>query len=106
VRNRSGQDPLNFPIKLNNQIGALGRKMMGGYGAPPAQFYTIYDQLHARLVQAGQAYERTTAEGFGAINPALVKAGLKPLSDLELVQAGDSDRDEGNEEDAENEDDN
>ncbi|MGH9802676.1 MAG: glycosyl hydrolase, partial [Blastocatellia bacterium] len=25
VRNRSGQDPLNFPIKLNNQIAALRR---------------------------------------------------------------------------------
>ena len=24
VRNRSGQDPLNFPIKLNNKIAALG----------------------------------------------------------------------------------
>jgi len=25
VRNRSNQDPLNFPIKLNNQIAALMR---------------------------------------------------------------------------------
>ena len=24
VRNQSGQDPLNFPIKLNNKIAALG----------------------------------------------------------------------------------
>ncbi len=24
VRNRANEDPLNFPIKLNNQIAALG----------------------------------------------------------------------------------
>ena len=36
VRNRSGQDPLNFPIKLNNRIGALGRSVSTGDARPTA----------------------------------------------------------------------
>ena len=84
VRNRSGQDPLNFPIKLNNQIAALGRKMSEGYGAPPQQFYTIYDLLHARLSEQRSAYDRVTRDGFSTVNPLLARAHLKPLSSAAL----------------------
>ena len=34
VQNRSGQDPLNFPIKLNNKIAALGASVEHGDGKP------------------------------------------------------------------------
>ncbi len=49
VKNRSGQDPLNFPIKLNNQIAALGRVVMTGDGEPTAQTYEVYKELMVRL---------------------------------------------------------
>ena len=42
VRNRSGQDPLNFPIKLNNRIGALGRSVSTGDARPTAAAYRVY----------------------------------------------------------------
>lgn len=85
VQNRSGQDPLNFPIKLNNQIGTLGRKLMQSYNAPPQQFYTIYEQLHQRLEAEQAAYAQATAEGFAKINPLLTQARLSPLSDETLA---------------------
>ena len=34
VRNRSGQDPLNFPIRLNNRLAALGRSVGTGDARP------------------------------------------------------------------------
>ena len=37
VRNQSNQDPLNFPIKLNNQIAALRRNIETGDGRPSVQ---------------------------------------------------------------------
>src|SRR5262249_44022912 len=39
VRNRSGQDPLNFPIKLNNKLAALGSSIERGDGKPTASSY-------------------------------------------------------------------
>jgi hypothetical protein len=49
VRNRSGQDPLNFPIKLNNRIGALGRSVSTGDARPTAAAYRVYRELSAQL---------------------------------------------------------
>ena len=37
VRNQSNQDPLNFPIKINNRIAALLRVVNTGDGKPIAQ---------------------------------------------------------------------
>ncbi|MDE8652028.1 VPS10 domain-containing protein [Novosphingobium album (ex Liu et al. 2023)] len=80
VQNRSGQDPLNFPIKLNNQIATLGRKLMESYGAPPAQFRTVYEELHGELQTQLDAYAAATGEGFAAVNPLLIAAKGAPLS--------------------------
>jgi photosystem II stability/assembly factor-like uncharacterized protein len=49
VRNQSNQDPLNFPIKLNNQIAALRRSIETGDGRPTAQSYVVFKELSAQL---------------------------------------------------------
>lgn len=80
VRNRSGQDPLNFPIRLNNQIAALGRIVMQGDGAPTEQSYTVHRTLTERLAVEQAAFDQATAEGFARLNPILTKGRLAPLS--------------------------
>src|SRR5947209_1669413 len=45
VRNRSNQDPLNFPIKLNNQLAALQRIIAPGDGRPTEQSNTVFREL-------------------------------------------------------------
>src|SRR3989475_2728525 len=37
VKNRSSQDPLNYPIRLNNKIASLAGVVAGAPGAPPAR---------------------------------------------------------------------
>src|SRR5207253_10941079 len=49
VRNQSNQDPLNFPIKLNNQIAALRRSIETGDGRPTAQSYVVFKELSVQL---------------------------------------------------------
>jgi hypothetical protein len=49
VKNRSSQDPLNYPIKLNNRISWLAG-VVGGADAPPtAQDVQVFDELSAEL---------------------------------------------------------
>ena len=79
IRNRSGQDPLNFPIKLNNQLAALGRSVMQGDGAPTAQAYTVSSELAERLGQQQTAFNETWSSGTTEINPMLTRAKLEPL---------------------------
>jgi hypothetical protein len=49
VRNQSAQDPLNFPIKLNNRLGALGRSIETGDNRPTDAAYKVFDELSKEL---------------------------------------------------------
>lgn len=49
VRNRSGQDPLNFPIKLNNRLAALRRSLENGDARPTDAAYQVFEELSAEL---------------------------------------------------------
>ena len=51
IRNRSGQDPLNFPIKLNNRLAALWRSIESGDAKPTDASYKVYNELSAELMQ-------------------------------------------------------
>jgi len=49
VQNKSGEDPLNYPIKLNNRISALAG-VVGSADAPPTdQSYQVFDMLSGLL---------------------------------------------------------
>ena len=41
TKNRSGQDPLNYPIRLNNRIGALMGVVASADGRPTQQSYDV-----------------------------------------------------------------
>jgi photosystem II stability/assembly factor-like uncharacterized protein len=49
TRNQSSQDPLNFPIRLNNKLAALARVVGSADAAPTAQSYAVYDDLVAKI---------------------------------------------------------
>jgi photosystem II stability/assembly factor-like uncharacterized protein len=51
VRNQSNQDPLNYPIKLNNKLAALLGAVEGVEGRPTAQSFEVFRELSARLEQ-------------------------------------------------------
>ncbi|HKB64339.1 MAG TPA: hypothetical protein VKC61_00695 [Pyrinomonadaceae bacterium] len=45
TKNRSSQDPLNFPIRLNNKLAALAGVVQSADAAPTDQSYAVYDEL-------------------------------------------------------------
>ena len=49
VRNQSSQDPLNFPIKLNNRLAALERVVESGEYKPTKGSYTVFAELKKEL---------------------------------------------------------
>ena len=49
TKNRSGQDPLNYPIRLNNRIGALMGVISSSDGKPTAQSYDVYTVVTKEL---------------------------------------------------------
>ena len=80
TKNRSGQDPLNFPIKLNNRLAALGRSVQTGDARPTAAAYVVYRELSAELDRELAALEQVIAGDVGAFNRAVAEQGLAPIA--------------------------
>jgi len=56
TKNRSAQDPLNFPIRLNDKLASVAESASIGDFAPTAQHRAVYaklvQQIDAELVKA------------------------------------------------------
>jgi hypothetical protein len=79
VRNRSNQDPLNFPIKLNNKLAALLGTVEGSENRPTDQSYAVFEYLEGLLVAQFEELHRLLEEDMGSLNQRLVALGLEPL---------------------------
>ncbi|HYU53353.1 MAG TPA: glycosyl hydrolase, partial [Gemmatimonadaceae bacterium] len=75
VRNQSSQDPLNYPIKLNNKIAALAGVVGGTDAKPTSQSYTVFNDLSAQLDRQ-LSVMRDALLVLPAINTTLTAAGL------------------------------
>ena len=80
VRNRSGQDPLNFPIRLNNRLAALGRSVATGDARPTNGAYQVYDELSAELAGHLKTLDTAVNAELPRVNDRLRALRLEPLS--------------------------
>ena len=79
VRNRSGQDPLNFPIKVNNRLAALRRSVETGDAAPTDASREIYKMLSADLQKQLDALAAVTKGDLANFNKAAAQRKLAPV---------------------------
>ncbi|MDQ1708201.1 MAG: hypothetical protein QOJ88_1412 [Pyrinomonadaceae bacterium] len=49
TKNQSSQDPLNYPIRLNNKLAALAGVVSSADAAPTDQSYAVYDELVVQI---------------------------------------------------------
>jgi phage-related tail protein len=68
TKNRASQDPLNYPIRLNNKLAALGGTVASADAAPTAQSYAVYDELAARIDAELATLDRVLADDVPAFN--------------------------------------
>jgi len=79
VRNQSSQDPLNYPIKLNNKIAALTGHVASYEAAPTAQSRQVFALLKQDLDAQLDTLRRVMAEGLPKVNGILTRAGQKEI---------------------------
>jgi photosystem II stability/assembly factor-like uncharacterized protein len=79
VNNRSGQDPLNYPIRLNNRIGALLGVVTGTDDRPTNQTYAVFEKLSKELDAELSAMRRQLDVELPKLNAMLSAAGAKPI---------------------------
>jgi hypothetical protein len=79
TKNRSGQDPLNYPIRLNNKIGALMGVVASADGRPTQQSYAVLTELSRELDRELAILKQTLSTGLPRVNSMLRDAGLPPV---------------------------
>ncbi len=68
TKNRASQDPLNYPIRLNNELAALGGTVASADAAPTAQSYAVYAELAAKIDAELATLDRVMTEDVPAFN--------------------------------------
>ena len=80
TQNRSGQDPLNFPIRLTNKLGHLN-SLVGLDDFPPTeQDEAVRQELTAAIEVQLAAFNQTISDQLEAFNAAFTAKGLPFLS--------------------------
>jgi hypothetical protein len=80
VKNQSGQDPLNFPIKLNNRLAALQRSVETGDAKPTDGAYKVFEDLSRELEGHLATLEGLLGQELESVNGKLKSEGMEPVT--------------------------
>ena len=80
TKNESGQDPLNFPIRLNNRLASLRRSVENGDAKPTDGAYTVFGELSAELDGHLEALDGELIQKLNPLNSRLTSKQLEPVS--------------------------
>jgi photosystem II stability/assembly factor-like uncharacterized protein len=102
TQNRSGQDPLNYPIRLNNKIAALAGVASSGDARPTSQTLEVYRILSAQIDAQVAKINSAVSSSLPRLNQQLTAANLKPIVESTAEEetspapaaAGDEDSDD------------
>jgi hypothetical protein len=79
VKNQSSQDPLNFPIKINNRIASLLRAVNTGDGKPIASIAPIFQDLVGELKVQTDKLQQVLAADLPGFNAEAGRLKLEPV---------------------------
>ena len=80
VRNQSNQDPLNFPIRVNNRLANLLSMSERGDGRPGNNMEEIFQIMVERLRGYTDRLEEVWSTDLAAVNRELERLGLDELN--------------------------
>ena len=80
VRNQSGQDPLNFPIKINNRLASLLGVVSRADAKPIANAPVIFNDLKGELKVQTDRLQRILTNELPAFNARATSLGLSPIT--------------------------
>jgi len=85
TQSRSAQDPLNFPIRINNRLAALLSLVEGSENRPTNQSYEVYEVLSEELEVQLQELEVIIRDDVSRLNQLLREEGLPTINTRRLL---------------------
>jgi hypothetical protein len=80
VRNQSSQDPLNYPIMLNNKIAALMGVIESSDNRPTQQTYEVFEELSKALDAELQKKDATIKSDLTRLNAAFQREKIEAVN--------------------------
>ena len=68
TKNRSGQDPLNFPVRLNNKLAALNAEASSSDFRPNQQTKAVYQEITGQINQQLSDLEKIFSNDVPKLN--------------------------------------
>ena len=79
VKNQSSQDPLNYPVKINNKIAALNGVVASGPYAPTDQAVAVFQELNSMLKVQLDKLRKLLTEDLERFNRQAKQADQAPV---------------------------
>ncbi|MEM9929189.1 MAG: glycosyl hydrolase, partial [Bacteroidota bacterium] len=79
TKNRSGQDPLNFPIRLTNKLAHLNSLTGIGTYKPTAAAYAVKAEITAKIDEQLATYRQVVSDKIPAYNRMILEQGVQVI---------------------------
>jgi len=79
-KSKSGEDPLNYPIQVTDQLMALQGTVESADAAPTAQCYVVFDELNARLETELAAWREIQSKDLMSLNELMKKNNVPSIA--------------------------
>jgi len=79
TKNRSRQDPLNYPIRLNNKIAALTGVVASADAKPTRQSYAVFEELSGQLQVELDRLDEIIATGVPEFNALMARHAVPAI---------------------------
>ncbi|HET9995007.1 MAG TPA: hypothetical protein VFQ18_06345 [Candidatus Acidoferrum sp.] len=78
-KSKSGEDPLNYPIQVADQLMALQGTVESADTAPTAASLAVFDELNGRLETQLTWWREMQAKDLAALNALIQKSNISPI---------------------------
>ncbi len=82
TKNKSNQDPLNYPIRLNNKLAALGSEVDGSDFKPTQQVKEVYTEISGKIEEQLKTLEKVLKDKLPKLNELVKK---KEVSAIDIM---------------------
>lgn len=80
TKNKSGQDPLNYPVRLNNKLAAVGGEADGSDFKPTTQVRAVYREITGKIDEQLQMLNKIFSDRIPKFNDLVKQKQVNPVS--------------------------
>jgi photosystem II stability/assembly factor-like uncharacterized protein len=80
TKSHADEDPLNYPIRLNNKLATLAAEVSYTFARPTQQDYAVYKELAGQVDAQLAKLNNVLTEQLPLLNQLIKKSGVEPIS--------------------------